>query len=92
MAGSSGGGGHVDPEAVLADAVVHGRPGVTRRGAAYPGRTPLPLGDSILLSRHTFKYALLYSKKQRFWLDLKLIGLSFWITCRGTWEHRGKKF
>ncbi|MBI3327382.1 MAG: hypothetical protein HYZ81_11870 [Nitrospinae bacterium] len=31
-------------------------------------------------------------KKQSFWLDLKLIGLSFWITLRGTWEYRGKKF
>ncbi|PYV38659.1 MAG: sugar transferase, partial [Acidobacteria bacterium] len=30
--------------------------------------------------------------KQSFWLDMKLIVLSFWITFRGKWEHRGKKF
>ena len=25
-------------------------------------------------------------------LDLKLIALSFWITARAKWEHRGRKF
>lgn len=39
-----------------------------------------------------FTYDALYIKKQSFWLDLKLIALSFWITFRGKWEYRGKKF
>jgi len=52
----------------------------------------LTLHVSITLARSTFKYGALYIKKQSFWLDLKLIGLSFWITFRGKWEHRGQKF
>ncbi len=42
--------------------------------------------------KHEFKYDLLYIKKQTFWLDLKLIALSFWITLRGKWESRERKF
>jgi lipopolysaccharide/colanic/teichoic acid biosynthesis glycosyltransferase len=42
--------------------------------------------------RHEFKYDLFYLKKQRFGLDLKLIALSFWITFRGRWEVRGRKY
>ncbi|NIS70424.1 MAG: glycosyltransferase [Proteobacteria bacterium] len=38
-----------------------------------------------------FRYDLLYRKKQSFWLDLKLIFLSFLITFGGKWESRGKK-
>jgi lipopolysaccharide/colanic/teichoic acid biosynthesis glycosyltransferase len=42
--------------------------------------------------RHKFRYDLVYVRSQSLWLDLKLIALSFWITFRGKWEHRGKKF
>ena len=42
--------------------------------------------------REKLRYDLLYIKNQGFWLDLRLIGLSFWITFRGKWESRGKKF
>jgi len=42
--------------------------------------------------RHKFKYDLIYINNQSFWLDLKLIALSFWITFRGKWESRAKKF
>jgi lipopolysaccharide/colanic/teichoic acid biosynthesis glycosyltransferase len=35
---------------------------------------------------------ILYIKRQSLWLDLKLIALSFWITFRGKWEYRGRKF
>jgi hypothetical protein len=40
----------------------------------------------------TFRYDALSIKQQSFWLDLKLIALSFWIIFRGTWEYRGKTF
>jgi hypothetical protein len=43
-------------------------------------------------SQHTFNYAALSLKQQSFCLDLKLIGLSCWISFRGRWEHRGRKF
>jgi lipopolysaccharide/colanic/teichoic acid biosynthesis glycosyltransferase len=39
-----------------------------------------------------FRYDRLYIRRQSFWLDLRLIALSFWITFRGTWETRGRKF
>lgn len=42
--------------------------------------------------KHKLKYDLLYIRKQNFWLDLKLIFLSFWVTLRGKWENRQKKF
>lgn len=45
-----------------------------------------------MMHAHAFTYDALYIKRQRFWLDLKLIALSFGITVRGTWEHRGRKF
>jgi len=41
--------------------------------------------------KHKLKYDLLYIRKQNFWLDLKLIFLSFWVTLRGKWESRKKK-
>ena len=34
----------------------------------------------------------LYLRRHGLALDLQLILLSFWITFRGTWESRGKKF
>lgn len=52
----------------------------------------LALGTFPRHARQMFTYDALYIKKQSFWLDLKLIALSFWITFRGTWEHRGRKF
>jgi len=41
--------------------------------------------------RKKFCYDLLYIKKQSFWLDLKLILISFWITFRAKWETRKSK-
>jgi lipopolysaccharide/colanic/teichoic acid biosynthesis glycosyltransferase len=42
--------------------------------------------------RHKFKYDLIYINNRSFRMDLKLIALSFWITFRGRWESRGRKF
>jgi len=39
-----------------------------------------------------FEYDIMYIQKQSFLYDLKLILLSFWITFRGKWESRQKKF
>ena len=33
----------------------------------------------------------LYLEQQRLIVELRLIALSFWITFRGRWEHRGEK-
>jgi lipopolysaccharide/colanic/teichoic acid biosynthesis glycosyltransferase len=59
------------------------RPGLTGLTQVYvPGDTP---------RRKKFRYDLLYIKKRSFWLDMKLIVLSFWITFRGKWESRQPK-
>jgi len=59
------------------------RPGLTGLAQVYlPGETP---------RRRKFRYDLLYIRKGSFWLDLKLVGLSFWITFRGKWESREPK-
>ena len=59
------------------------RPGLTGLTQVYlPGETP---------RRKKFRYDLVYIKKRSFWLDLKLIVLSFWITFRGKWESRSQK-
>jgi lipopolysaccharide/colanic/teichoic acid biosynthesis glycosyltransferase len=39
-----------------------------------------------------FRYDLMYIRRQSFWLDVHLIALSFWISFRGRWETRSKKF
>jgi lipopolysaccharide/colanic/teichoic acid biosynthesis glycosyltransferase len=68
-------------------------PGYRKRQTVLPGLTGLAQVylPSDAPRRKKFHYDLLYIKKQSFWLDLKLIILSFWITFRGKWESRGRK-
>ncbi len=69
-------------------------PGYQERLAVRPGLTGVAqvyLPGEALRSEK-FKYDLQYIKNQSFLLDLKLIFLSFWITFRGKWESRQKKF
>jgi lipopolysaccharide/colanic/teichoic acid biosynthesis glycosyltransferase/glycosyltransferase involved in cell wall biosynthesis len=69
-------------------------PGYEERHRVRPGLTGIAqiFADRDIPRRHKFRLDLLYIRKQSFWLDLKLIALSFWITFRGTWERRGPKF
>ncbi len=69
-------------------------PGFARRSSVRPGLTGVAqiYAARDIARRHKFKYDLLYVKRQSFALDLRLIALSFWITFRGTWESRGRKF
>lgn len=69
-------------------------PGFARRASVRPGLTGVAqiYAPRDIARRHKFRYDLLYVKRQSFGLDLRLIMLSFWITFRGTWESRGKKF
>lgn len=60
------------------------RPGLTGLATIYIPKDALP---SLKL-----RYDLLYIKRQSFWLDLRLIALSFWISFRGQWEARKKKW
>jgi lipopolysaccharide/colanic/teichoic acid biosynthesis glycosyltransferase len=68
-------------------------PGYQSRLAVRPGLTGLA---QVYLPadaprRHKFKLDRLYIRRKSFWLDLKLIFLSFWITFRGKWESRADK-
>ncbi len=68
-------------------------PGYEERHRVRPGLTGIAqiYADRDIPRRHKFRLDLLYIQRQSFWLDLRLIVLSFWITLRGTWEKRGRK-
>jgi len=68
-------------------------PGFKERHSVTPGLTGL---TQVYLPKYAhrrkkFCYDLHYIKKRSFWLDLKLIFLSFWITFRAKWESRKSK-
>lgn len=69
-------------------------PDFQKRFAVKPGLTGIAqvYGQYDTPPQHKLKYDLLYIKKQSFCLDLKLILLSFYITFKGKWEHRGRKW
>ncbi len=68
-------------------------PGFSKRHSIKPGLTGLTqvhLPKDLRIEKK-FRYDLLYIKNRSFWLDLKLIFLSFWITFRAKWESRNNK-
>jgi lipopolysaccharide/colanic/teichoic acid biosynthesis glycosyltransferase len=69
-------------------------PGYAERTSVRPGLTGVAqiFAPRDVLRRHKFRYDRLYIRRQSFGLDLRLIMLSFWITARGTWESRGRKY
>ncbi len=68
-------------------------PGYEARHRVTPGLTGIAqiYAPRDIPRRQKFKLDQLYVGKQSFWLDLRLIALSFWITVRARWEHRGRK-
>jgi lipopolysaccharide/colanic/teichoic acid biosynthesis glycosyltransferase len=69
-------------------------PGFAMRCAVVPGLTGVAqiYAPRDVPRRHKFRYDRVYIRRQSFWLDVRLILLSFWITFRGTWEARERKF
>jgi lipopolysaccharide/colanic/teichoic acid biosynthesis glycosyltransferase len=69
-------------------------PGFAGRCAVRPGLTGVAqiYAPRDIVRRNKFRYDRVYIRQQSFWLDVRLILLSFWITFRGAWETRGKKF
>lgn len=69
-------------------------PGFHERCQVQPGLTGVAqiYAPRDIPRRQKFRYDRVYIRKQSVWLDLRLIMLSFWITFRGSWEARGKKF
>lgn len=68
-------------------------PGYHIRSQVKPGLTGIAqiYAPKNIDRTSKFGYDNLYVEKMGLWLDLKLIFLSFWITFRGKWEHRGRK-
>jgi rhamnosyl/mannosyltransferase len=69
-------------------------PGFSERASVRPGLTGIAqiYAPRDISRRWKFRYDLVYVRRQSFWLDVRLILLSFWITFRGNWEVRGEKF
>jgi len=69
-------------------------PGFAERASVRPGLTGIAqiFAPRDIPRRLKFRYDLLYVRRQSFWLDVRLVLLSFWITARGTWEARGRKY
>jgi lipopolysaccharide/colanic/teichoic acid biosynthesis glycosyltransferase len=69
-------------------------PGYLERRAIRPGLTGLAqvYAPRDAPRRHKFRYDRLYVRRQSFWLDVRLIAVSFWISLRGAWEARGRKY
>ena len=68
-------------------------PGYQERHGVRPGLTGLTqvYAPRDISRASKFRLDRLYIRRASFWLDLRLILLSFWITARGTWEVRGRK-
>ena len=68
-------------------------PGFSTRLLVRPGLTGIA---TIYLpkdapARRKFLADALYVRRLSFWLDLRLVALSFWISFRGKWEARDRK-
>ena len=69
-------------------------PGYQLRSQVRPGLTGIAqiYAPKDIGHRNKFRYDNLYVGKMSFWLDLKLLFLSLWITFGGKWERRERKF
>jgi lipopolysaccharide/colanic/teichoic acid biosynthesis glycosyltransferase len=67
--------------------------GYAERHSVRPGLTGIAqvFAPRDVPRRYKFKYDKIYVANQSLALDIRLIALSFWITFRGRWEHRGRK-
>jgi lipopolysaccharide/colanic/teichoic acid biosynthesis glycosyltransferase len=73
---------------------LHAIPGFADRTRIPPGLTGIAqiYARRDVSRRQKFRFDRLYVRRQSMMLDLRLILLSFWITARGTWEARERKF
>jgi lipopolysaccharide/colanic/teichoic acid biosynthesis glycosyltransferase len=69
-------------------------PGFAERCRVQPGLTGIAqiYAPRDVTRRQKFRFDRLYIERQSLLLDVRLIVLSFWISLRGTWETRNKKF
>jgi lipopolysaccharide/colanic/teichoic acid biosynthesis glycosyltransferase len=69
-------------------------PGYATRVSVRPGLTGVAqvYAPRDVPRRHKFRYDRIYVRRRSWWLDVRLILISFWISVHGTWEARGRKF
>jgi lipopolysaccharide/colanic/teichoic acid biosynthesis glycosyltransferase len=93
----------VGPRALRPDEVERGTggpvslaaiPGYAERITVRPGLTGIAqiYAPRDVPRRSKFRYDRLYVRRRSFWLDLRLMALSFWISFRGSWEAPGAKW
>lgn len=68
-------------------------PGFEERHSVRPGLTGLAQVRAArdVSHRAKLRYDLLYVRRRTFWLDVRLIAESIWISLRGAWPKVGKK-
>lgn len=81
---TTGNGAHVAMEDI---------PGYVARHTVRPGLTGIAqvFAPRDVPRRYKFMYDRIYVERQSFFLDVRLIALSLWVTFRGRWEVRGRK-
>jgi len=69
-------------------------PGFRDRVSVPPGLTGVAqiYAARDVSRKQKFRFDRVYIRRQSLWLDVRLILVSFWITFRGTWESRDRKF
>jgi lipopolysaccharide/colanic/teichoic acid biosynthesis glycosyltransferase len=69
-------------------------PGFALRVSVRPGLTGIAqvYAPRDVPRRQKFKYDGIYVRRRSWWLDVRLILISFWISVHGTWEVRGRKY
>ena len=84
----------IDVDGDGASVALEAIPGFAQRCAVQPGLTGIAqiYAPRDVSRRQKFRFDRLYIQRQSLFLDVRLIVLSFWITLRGTWEAREKKF
>jgi len=87
------------PEEIEVDAMgarvpLEAIPGFAERITVPPGLTGIAqiYARRDVSRRQKFRFDRLYIRRQSILLDVRLILVSFWITFRGTWEARDRKF
>ena len=71
----------------------HAIPGFDLRCAVRPGLTGIAqiFAPRDVPRRQKFRYDAFYIRRQSAWLDVRLIGISVWISLHLRWEDRGPK-
>jgi lipopolysaccharide/colanic/teichoic acid biosynthesis glycosyltransferase len=84
----------IDVDGAGASIALESIPGFVERVSVQPGLTGIAqiYAPRDVSRRQKFRFDRLYIRRQSLLLDVRLIALSFWITFRGTWETREKKF